>query len=107
MSEDKKTPTPLSVMLGDGGTFMVNDKAYTIKPIILKDIENFMKDNLSLGIQFFNISDKKSRDKVDKWLTRYCFDEDGNSVTLENAMTDDWNVVHLKEFFRKLCDFSG
>ena len=107
MSENAKSPTPLSVMLGDGGSFDVKGKSYTIKPIALKDIEKFMKDNLSLGVQLFNVSDKKTREKVDRWLTGYCFDEDGNPVSLEKAMADDWDVVDLKEFFRKLCDFSG
>ncbi len=107
MSKDAKTPTPLSVMLGDGGSFDTKGKSYTIKPIALKHIEEFMKDNLSLGVQLFNVSDKKTREKVDKWLTGYCFDEEGNSVSLEKAMHDDWDVVDLKEFFKKLCDFSG
>ncbi|MDR7856079.1 hypothetical protein [Tissierella sp.] len=106
MNEDKK-PTPLSVMLGDGGSFIVKEKHYTIKPIVLRDIERFMKDNLSLGTQLFNITDKKSSVKVDNWLTHYCFDEEGNPVTLEKAMENDWDVVDLKEFFRKLCDFLG
>ena len=107
MSKDIKSPTPLSVMLGDGGSFDVKGKSYTIKPIALKDIEKFMKDNLSLGVQLFNVSDKKTREKVDIWLTGYCFDEEGNPVSLEKAMDEDWDVVDLKEFFRKLCDFSG
>lgn len=107
MSKDTKSPTPLSVMLGDGGSFIVKEKSYTIKPIALKDIEKFMNDNLSLGVQLFNITDKKAKEKVDKWLIGYCFDEDDNPVSLEKAMENDWDVVDLKEFFRKLCDFSG
>lgn len=61
MSNDSKTPTSLSVMLGEGGSLSVKGKSYTIKPIALKDIEKFMKDNLSLGSQLFNITDKKSK----------------------------------------------
>lgn len=107
MSKDNKSPTPLSVMLGEGGLLNVNDKSYRVKPIELQDIEKFMNDNLSLGTQLFNITDEKSKEKVDKWLTGYCFDEEGIPVTLEIAMADKWNVVDLKEFFKKLCDFSG
>jgi len=107
MSKENKAPTPLSVMLGEGGSFIVKEQSYTIKPIALKDVESFIKDNLSLGTQFFNITDKKSKEKVNNWLTNYCFDEDGNSVTLEKAMENNWDVIDLKEFFRKLCDFSG
>ena len=107
MSKDKKAPTPLSVMLGDGGSFEVKEKAYTVRPIELKRIEEFMKDELSIGAQLFNIIDKKSREKVNKWLTGYCFDEEGNPVSLEKAMADGWDVADLREFFKKLCDFSG
>lgn len=107
MSKDNKTPTPLSVMLGDGGSFDVQGKTYAVKPLALKQVKEFMKDNLSLGPQFFNMTDEKSRKKVDKWLSRYCFDEEGNSVTLEKAEAEDWDVVDLKEFFKRLCDFSG
>lgn len=107
MSKDNKSPTPLSVMLGDGDSFIVKEKSYTIKPIALKHIEEFMKDNLSLGVQLFNVSNEKTREKVNRWLTGYCFDEEGNSISLEKAMENDWDVVDLKEFFRKLCDFSG
>ena len=106
MSKDKET-TPLSVMLASGGDFEVQGKNYTVKPIALKDAESFMKDNLSLGTQIFNITDKKTRDKVDRWLKGYCFDEEGTAITLKKAMELEWDVVDLKEFFRKLCDFSG
>ena len=118
MSKDN-SPTPLSVMLGEGEIFDVNGKSYRVKPIELQDIEKFMGDSLSVGTQLFNISDKKSREKVDRWLggkrdkdgnnveDGYCFDEEGNPVTLEIAMANRWNVIDLKEFFKKLCDFSG
>lgn len=106
MSKEDKTAS-LSTMLGNGGNFNAKDKSYTIKPITLQDIEEFMTDNLSLGTQFFNIANKKTKVKVDRWLTGYCFDESSNSVILEKAMADGWDVVDLKEFFKKLCDFSG
>lgn len=106
MSKEEKT-TSLSTMLGNGGNFNAKDKPYTIKPIALQDIESFMTDNLSLGAQLFNIADKKAKAKVDRWLTNYCFDESNNPVPLEKAMSDGWDVVDLKEFFKKLCDFSG
>lgn len=107
MSKNTKSPTPLSVMLGDGGSFIVKEKSYTVKPIALKDVEGFMNDNLSLGAQLFNMADKKAKEKIDRWISGYCFDEDGNSVSLEKAMENDWDVVDLKEFIKKLCDFSG
>ncbi len=107
MSENDKKPVSLSTMLGNGTSFEVNGKIYTIKPIALKDIEDFMKDNLSLGSQLFNVADKKAREKINRWLTGYCFDEDGNSTGFEKVSNDGWDVVDLKEFIKKLCDFSG
>lgn len=106
MDNDNNALTSLSTMLGSGGSFKVKEKYYTIKPIVLKHIEDFMKDNLSVGTQFFNIANKKSREKVDRWLSEYCFDDENNLVTLEIVMADGWDVVDLKEFFKKLCDFS-
>lgn len=107
MSKENKSPTPLSVMLGDGGDFEIKDKTYVVKPIALKDVEEFMADGLSVGTQLFNVSDEKARKKVDRWLSGYCFDGEGNSMSLEKAMGCDWDIVDLKEFFKKLCDFSG
>lgn len=107
MSKNTKSPTPLSVMLGDGGSFIVKEKSYIVKPIALQDAEKFMNDNLSLGAQLFNIANKKEKEKVDNWLSKYCFDDEGNSVSLEQVMNDNWDVVDLKEFFKKLCDLSG
>jgi len=118
MSKEDKA-TSLSTMLGTGGNFNVKEKKYTVKPIALKDIEEFMTDNLSLGSQLFNITNKESKAKVDRWLggtkdkdgnvikKGYCFDESNNPVSLEKAMSNEWDVVDLKEFFKKLCDFSG
>lgn len=106
MSEEK-TPTPLSVMLQSGGDFEVKGKIYKVRPLSLKDTEMFMKDNLSLGAQLFSVSEKKSRENINKWLSGYCFDDKDTPVTIEKAMEDNWDVVDLKEFIRKLCDLSG
>ncbi len=107
MSVKDNSPTPLSVMIGRGGNLEAKGKTYTVKPIKLMDIEDFMKDNLSLGAQLFNVSDKKSREIINKWITGYCLDSEGNTVSLEKASNDGWDVVDLKEFMKKLCDISG
>lgn len=106
MSKENKTVS-LSAMLGNGEETTIKDKSYTIKPIALNKIEEFMKDNLSIGSQLFNISNPEAKKKVDKWLTGYCFDSEGNPVPLEKAMEDGWDIIDLKEFFKKLCDLSG
>jgi hypothetical protein len=73
----------------------------------LKHVDEFMKDNLSLGTQLFAISNKASKEKIEKWLSRYCFDSKEEPMSVEKAMADDWNIVDLKEFIKKLCDLSG
>lgn len=103
----KNDSTPLSVMLGSGDELNVKGEAYIVKPITLEDTDSFMKDNISIGTQIFNITDKAARKKVDKWLTKYCFDGNDEPVTLEKAMGLGWDVVDLKNFFKKLCDLSG
>ncbi len=105
--ETKTSPTPLSVMLGSGDFLIVKDKKYKVKPIALKDIEEFMNDNLSIGSQLFNITNPERRKKVDRWLTGYCLDEKDNPINLETAMNEGWDIVDLKEFMKKLCDISG
>jgi len=107
MSKTDGSPVSLANMLGTGEDFSAKDKIYTIKSIALKRIDEFMKDNLSLGSQLFNISNPDAKTKVDKWLAGYCFDAKGEAVTLEKAMADDWDIVDLKGFFKKLCDLSG
>lgn len=108
MTEAKK-PVDLSTMLGilGGNDFMVSDKKYVVKPMSLVEVEEFMNDNLSLGTQLFAVANKEQRDKLDKWLIRHCFDKTGEPMTLEKATNDDWTIVDLKEFIKKLCDLSG
>ena len=108
MSEiDINVPTSLSTMLGSGDSFDTKGKSYTVKPMSLEHIEAFMADNLSIGSQLFNVSNKDSREKVDKWLSGYAFNNKGEPMSLEKVMADDWDIVDLKNFFRKLCDLSG
>ncbi len=103
------SPIDLSTMLGilGGNDFMVGEKKYVVKPMSLKEVDEFMKDNLSLGTQLFAVANKESRDKLNKWLSRHCLDKIGESMTLDKAANDDWNIVDLKEFIKKLCDLSG
>lgn len=104
---EANAPIDLSTMLASGDEFIVNGKRYIIKPISLKDIDSFIQDNLSIGAQLFNIANSESKTKVDRWLSGYCIDEKGEIISLQKAIELDWNVVDLKNFFRKLCDLSG
>lgn len=105
--KEANTPVSLSTMLGTGDTFVANGKTYTVKPIKLKDIEQFMTDNLSLGSQLFNVSSEDARQKTDKWLKGYAVDSKDEPMSLEKAMTDEWDIADLKNFIKKLCDLSG
>ena len=102
------TPADLSTMLGTLGedSFKVNDKIYTIAPLPLKDVDKFMKSNMSIGSQIFNLAKPETQKALEQWLSK-CIDANGEPMTLQKAMDDDWNVVDLKKFFRQLCDLSG
>jgi hypothetical protein len=108
-NQEAKNPVDLSTMLGtlSGDSFKVGDKTYTVKPMALKHVDEFMKDNLSLGAQIFNLSNKDVKSKIEKWLSGYCFGRNGEAMSLQKAMDDDWNIVDLKNFLKKLCDLSG
>lgn len=103
----KKEATPLSVMLGSGEDFFVGGKKYTVKPLKLKHVDEFMKDNLSLGMQLVNITNEEAKSKLDKWLSRQVVDEKGSPMSLEKAMEDDWDLGDLKRCIQRLLDISG
>lgn len=107
MSNNDPSPASLGTMLGAGESFVAKGKTYTIKPIALKHVKDFMDDNLSIGVQLFSVANKESSEKINKWLLGYAIDEKGESLSLEKAMADDWDVVDLKNFFTKMCDLSG
>ena len=66
-----------------------------------------MADNLSIGSQLFNVSNKDSKTKIDKWLNGYAVDSKDEPMSLDKAMNDEWDIVDLKNFIKKLCDISG
>ncbi len=114
----EKEPVSLDTMLGSGNDFIAKGKNYRVDPIALEHVSEFMKDNLSIGSQLFNVVNENAKEKVDKWMSGivkdgaivrpgYCYDEDGNPVNLEKAMKDHWDIIDLKNFFKKLCDLSG
>jgi hypothetical protein len=104
---DEKTPVPFSVMSGDGESFVVGEKTYTVKPMLVGDALKFAADGVSLGPQIFNLGDKKAKEKLEKYLSQYCTDELGEAITIDKIIAENWNVVHLKLFIRKLVDISG
>lgn len=107
MSNDEKNPVPFSVMSGDGEPFVVEEKSYTVKPMLVGDALKFAEDGLFIDVQLFNLGNKKARAKLDSYLTEYCINENGEPMSIEKIVTDNWNVVHLKQFVKKLVDISG
>jgi hypothetical protein len=108
-NQEAKKPVSLSTMLGiqGGNDFSVAEKKYVVKPMSLTEVDEFMVDNLSLSTQLFAVANEESRKKLEKWLSRHCFDKTGEPMTYEKAKNDDWSIVDLRDFIRKLCDLSG
>jgi hypothetical protein len=105
--DSKRDVSPLSAMLGLGDEFEVAGKRYVIKPLKLRDVEAFSKDNISLGVQLYNLLNQEAKDTLDKWLSQYVSNEGGEKITLEKAMDDDWDLSDLKRCVQKLLDISG
>lgn len=105
--KDEKTPVPFSVMSGDGESFVVGEKEYTVKPMLIGDALKFSDSSLSIGSQIFNLAQPKTREKVNDYLSQYCTDKNGDAMSIEKITADNWNVVDLKLFIRKLVDISG
>ena len=105
--ENNVIPTPFSVMIGEGETFKVGDKSYTVKPMLVGDAIKFLGESLSIGTQIFNLANKKAKAKLDEYLTKYCTNEKNEPMNIDKIVEDEWNLVQLKEFMRKLCDISG
>lgn len=103
----EKTPVPFSVMSGDGESFVVGEKNYTVKPMLVGDALKFAEDGLFIDVQLFNLGNKKAKAKLEEYLSRYCVDENNDPMSIEKITTDNWNVVHLKQFVKRLVDISG
>jgi|BioPla2DNA2_1021312.scaffolds.fasta_scaffold118447_3 hypothetical protein len=98
----------LGVMLGTGDMLEAQGKKYKILPLKLKEVDEFLQDNMIVGdAQFFNISNKDSRANLDKWLKRKVSTADGEPLTVEQAMEDDWDLDDLKACIRALIRLSG
>lgn len=103
----KKEATPLSLMLGGGEDFLVGEKRYTVKPLKLKHVDEFVKDNLNLGLQLVNLTNEAAKEKLDKWLSRQVVDQKGTPLSLERAIEEDWDLGDLKKCIQRLLDISG
>lgn len=99
---------PLSVMLESGSGFVAQGKEYTIKPLKISKIDEFVKDNLFIGEnQLFNLTNDKSKEKLDKWIKSQIVNADGTSANLKQLETDEWDLDDLKRMIKEMLQISG
>ncbi len=98
---------PLSAMSGSGNFVEIAGKQYQLLPLKVKEVNEFTEDQINFGSQYLTLIDPEPKANLAKWLGRHLFTEDGSPVTLETIENDDWTVVDVKTFWRKLVDFSG
>jgi hypothetical protein len=106
-NKEAKTPVPFGVMKGDSELFIANDKKYKVKPMKIGDALNFANDTIAINSQIFNLALDDRKKKIDEYLSKYCAKESGETMSLDSAIADDWDVVDLKNFVKKMCDISG
>lgn len=106
-NKEAKAPVPFSVMNGDGETLDVGKNSYTVKPMLVGDALKFADEGLSIGSQIFNLVSLEMRQKLDGYLSKYCFDKKNEPMSIDRIVKEEWDVVHLKNFIRKLVDISG
>jgi len=109
-NQKRKEESPLaslSTMLGSGDSFSVGNKKYTVKPLKLKDVEGFSSDGVNIGPQMFSVVNEAARKNLEKWMAKQVFDANGEPVTLEKAIADDWDLTDLRRCVQTMIDISG
>lgn len=98
--------TGLTKMLGKGEVFEVGEHKYKVLPLLLKDVPDFLGDNLPISMPMFLLMDTYE-DKTARWLEKQVRNEDGTPLTLEMAKEHGWDTADLKACFEKLAGLSG
>lgn len=101
-----KKSVSLGTMVGSGESFEAGGKTYTVKPLALKYVDEFINDGLSLGTQLYNLANPETRQKLEKWIPRLVFDGD-KALSLNDLMENDWTIADLRNLMLKACDLSG
>lgn len=105
MPKKEATVTGLPAMMGSPFDFVAQSKTYGVKPLKVKDNDEF--NALNFGSQYFTLNDPAEIKKMDKFMERYLFDTEGEPMTVEKTGTDDWDILDLKNFLKKVIDISG
>lgn len=109
-AQDKDiTPVSLADMLGQGNFFEAQGKEYVIKPLKIKKVDEFLRDQISIGAQIFNFSSPDAKEKLEKWIPQIIFknNDDETGLTLQDLMDDDWDLDDLRRLWQKLLGLSG
>lgn len=96
----------LNKMAGKGEAFVVGEHRYTVLPLLLKDVSDFLGDNLPISMPMLLLMDSYEAATA-KWLEKQVRNEDGTPLTLEMAKEHGWDTADLKACFEKLAGLSG
>lgn len=108
--------TQAEMILGEY-QFIVNGNEYFVKPLSFRYILSgeFARDNLVIPLkeentfeyQSFNITDKRKRKALDKWLKRLVTNSDGKEITFGDVLSDEWTVEDIGNLLKLLIEISG
>lgn len=113
MAAKKEAETPkaerqdLATMLGLGESFMVGERKYKVKPLLLKDVPEFLDSTIHFNAPIFSMSSEESRAVLDRWMKKYVRDENDKPVGLDRATKEGWSIADLKKALNRLLDLSG
>jgi len=107
-NDEAKKESSLSEMLESGDFFMAQGKRYKIKPLKLKEVEEFLGDEFFTNANhFLNFVNDKTKNKLNKWIELKVFCNDGKPASLDDLINDDWDLDDLSKCMRKMLRLSG
>lgn len=109
----EKEVVSVSTIPRSGTQFEVEDKinggkkTYTVLPLLLKEVDEFLKERINAVYSVFNLIDVEAKKNLDGWLKRKVRDKEGKAVDLERAMADGWDLADLTECIGMMIKLSG
>jgi len=99
----------LETMLGSGVSFFAGKQEYIVKPLKLREVEEFINDNVNIGSQIITLVNEEEQKKIDKWLSRKVFDKNNKPMTIAKLQSEehDWDLVDLRNCIKRIMDISG
>lgn len=97
--------------------FVANRNEYFVKPLAFRYILSgeFARDNLVIPLeqentfeyQSFNITDKRKRKVLGKWLKRLVTNSGGKEITFGDILADEWTVEDIGNLLKMIIEISG